>query len=932
MDKHTTMPTPNHGNRDITAALAAVAILCAACSTDGAGNVIAGSSSQSQIRISFADDQAFSLRAAQSSQFLTLGQVEHTLEAGSQAPVYALSGAGASQFRIDSQANLYLDAQADSIKAPLSLRVEALDKPGASAAIAFTTITILDEAPPVAVIGSGQSFRLATGDPSSTVALGQLDYSARNLLSPLVFVLDGEDAENFRVNSSGLIYLREPIQEDSRAITLTISAHQGAVAAAALARSSITIQLDASTAASRVDFSARPVADGGDGLRIAFAPIVPDSIAPSSWRWDFGDGSAVATERAPTHSYQRAGSYAVTLRLDRNNGTDIVVAHRVYPYENDDPLRDLQWYLDNDPISPFIADNSLFGSMLSHTINGSAIAVAGEDINAIDHLSACGVLDSCRGEGIVVQVVDRAAQLDHPDLRENTRAGKSLNLFEPARDPVDAYSQYQLTSPVAATGQRHFLSLVSQNRSLAHGTAVSGIILARDFNGVGIRGIAPRAELASYNFLDNQSDRSRLRTLAARGIDVSNNSWSVSAAPGELPIEHLRLPSSSVDALEEMMADERGGLGRLVFKSSGNAGEESAAGRSLFGNRHNAGAEAFQNLRYVMSIGSINANGRANDSSEGGANLLAVAYDNPPCGTGFFANPIAIVTTDLVGNLGVAYSTPGHLLGGVLDSPKIWEAPDDILDYSYCFGGTSASAPMVSGAGALLLQARPDLSWRDARAILASSCRTNHSDDAGWATNGAEFATHYIYGFGALDIEAALALAKTWQRLPPEIAYDSGAIRTAAAIPDCSNRCASTPPTAASGSSYTTVLTPQTSIRRIESVLVDLRLSFDSLDRSQAKSQALRGTISISLEHIGPDGRLLSSSLLHKYHPYYASYLSSVDLEDRDETTAFLDWTFLSLRHFGESPVGTWRLRITDYVEDDSTIELERWSLRLHGY
>ncbi len=45
------------------------------------------------------------------------------------------------------------------------------------------------------------------------------------------------------------------------------------------------------------------------------------SFSPTSWTWDFGDGST-STEQNPTHAYTEAGSYTVQLTVENENGSD----------------------------------------------------------------------------------------------------------------------------------------------------------------------------------------------------------------------------------------------------------------------------------------------------------------------------------------------------------------------------------------------------------------------------------------------------------------------------------------------------------------------------------------------------------------------------------------------------------------------------------
>ena len=66
------------------------------------------------------------------------------------------------------------------------------------------------------------------------------------------------------------------------------------------------------------DFTASP--DGGTApVTVAFRDT--SSGSPTSWRWDFGDGTS-STQRNPSHTYTAAGSYTVILRAANSSGSD----------------------------------------------------------------------------------------------------------------------------------------------------------------------------------------------------------------------------------------------------------------------------------------------------------------------------------------------------------------------------------------------------------------------------------------------------------------------------------------------------------------------------------------------------------------------------------------------------------------------------------
>ncbi len=72
------------------------------------------------------------------------------------------------------------------------------------------------------------------------------------------------------------------------------------------------------------------------------------------------------------------------------------------------------------------------------------------------------------------------------------------------------------------------------------------------------------------------------------------------------------------------------------------------------------------------------------------------------------------------------------------------------------FGGTSAAAPLVSGVAALMLSARPTLTWVEVRDLLRSTAVKIDPTSAGWTA--ANF--HPSYGFGRVNAAAAVTGAR----------------------------------------------------------------------------------------------------------------------------------------------------------------------------
>ena len=133
----------------------------------------------------------------------------------------------------------------------------------------------------------------------------------------------------------------------------------------------------------------------------------------------------------------------------------------------------------------------------------------------------------------------------------------------------------------------------------------------------------------------------------------------------------------------------------------------------------------------------------------------------------------AIVTTDVTGC--AQGSNKNTNRQNTLDSNL--SAIDSTCNYTAKMNGTSASAPMVSGVAALVLEANPNLSYRDVKYILATTATRNHPNQPavtladgrtlvpGWTVNAAGRAYSNWYGFGVVNAARAVQVAENFQSL-----------------------------------------------------------------------------------------------------------------------------------------------------------------------
>lgn len=160
---------------------------------------------------------------------------------------------------------------------------------------------------------------------------------------------------------------------------------------------------------------------------------------------------------------------------------------------------------------------------------------------------------------------------------------------------------------------------------------------------------------------------------------------------------------------DSLTRNGRGGLGAVFFSAAGNMGKPHY--------------ESDKQRADTMVVGNIDARGRINPSSAHGPYIYAVA--------------------------------PGTNLSAVGQGPV---------------SGTSFSTPLASGAACLMLEANPNLGYRDIQEIIALSARRSvitgapfHRNTAK-TLNGGGYGFRADAGFGLIDTHAAVRMAETWEQ------------------------------------------------------------------------------------------------------------------------------------------------------------------------
>ena len=597
-------------------------------------------------------------------------------------------------------------------------------------------------------------------------------------------------------------------------------------------------------------------------------------------RWGPGIYTATALLTAPEEGdyFSRFGGFVDRTSLliptgGKNPFTCEEFARSAAPGAEDPLLRE-QWNLNNTGQTAF----------------AGAGGKPGEDLRMTRTLE-----DGPTGRGVEIAVVDTGLEICHPDLRDNVSREASYNFNS------EAWPRSIATDPF------------NPSASGDHGTSVAGLIAATANNGIGIRGVAPGAGLRGYNML-SAFNRGVDRTIlydslgastgkpASAQVDIFNMSF------GLLHGQQGNASSQLAAVIQNGVSELREGRGALYVKAAGNNFRLCLALRRehRFANRNrpyspndalgcaSANADFYNNLPYVIAVGAFTAHGTKSSYSSSGANLWVTA----PAGESGRLEP-AMVTTDQAGP-----HRGDDEVGTVNELVRDPVDPDG--DYISTFSGTSSAAPNTSGAIALMLETGPGLTWRDVKHILATTARKIDPDIEpvriafggkpavlrhAWTANAAGYNFHNWYGFGAVAVDAALDMTRSYA--PDSLGELTMMQFTHAAsegIPDNDG----------GGVSQMLTVSGISDTANIEAVELSIRAT-----------HAFPSDLGVTL--ISPAG---TGSIVN---PIYNDALTG-------DSGGFRDWSLLSNAFYGESPNGDWTLRVMDAAPGDFG-SLDAWTL-----
>ncbi|KAF1981438.1 subtilisin-like protein [Aulographum hederae CBS 113979] len=382
-----------------------------------------------------------------------------------------------------------------------------------------------------------------------------------------------------------------------------------------------------------------------------------------------------------------------------------------------------------------------------------------------------------------------------------------------------------------------------------HGTRCAGEVSAVKNDACGV-GVAYESRIAGVRILSapiSDADEAESVVYGYQENDIYSCSWGPPDDGRTMEAPGILIRRSMVNAIQ----NGRGGRGTIYVFAAGNGAPKG----------DNCNFDGYTNSIYSVTVGAIDRENKHPWYSESCSALLVVTYSS--------SNTDQIHTTDV----GINKCTSGH-------------------------GGTSAAGPLAAGVYALVLEVRPEATWRDIQWLQVMTARPFESDEPGseWqeTTLGRKFS--HMFGYGRIDAYDIVEMAKTWKLVKPQAWYWSPWIHVKHEIPQGNQGVAST-------FEVTKQAMEDANLERLEHIQVTMNVE-----------HSRRGDLSVELR--SPSG--------------IVSHLS-VAREHDEHAGGYTDWTFMSVAHWGEPGVGNWTVVVKDATVNENKGSFVDWKLRLWG-
>ena len=393
------------------------------------------------------------------------------------------------------------------------------------------------------------------------------------------------------------------------------------------------------------------------------------------------------------------------------------------------------------------------------------------------------------GEGVKIAVIDAPVDLNHEDLKDR--------VYTPAM-------QIPGSDGYVNTGLTLEQSKVTKDGDYSHGTSVAGIIAAAGGNEKGGRGIAYKANITSVGAeIPGREPQEKISALLsyvlkAGEFNIVSNSMGNDFFPENDPATYElfnEIYEQNIAYIQSMgnEFDEDGDSGDDDDEDSNNYHYVQIC-RQLKINCEFKQTDERARYPYVIQVGALDSLGKHASYSSTGSNLWITAAGGD---SGYTTGSIS---SDATAAIVTTFSSYRWMDIGYTDEIGApWINSEDKQYYTQTMNGTSAAAPMVSGAAALAYQVKPDLTVSQLRYLLAKTARNDKAMstlkleiiktdkdqtyekpivyDYGWQDNAAGMRFSSYYGFGVVDAgELVKAAAKcsddpvcTAMAQPPEV-------------------------------------------------------------------------------------------------------------------------------------------------------------------